>query len=340
MSEAKIAPRKVSTVEKLVDGLENHKTIGLVQMESIGAKTVQKLRADLRGRAQIMVAKNTLMRKAIEVANVSGVEQLTDKISGPVAFLFTNDSPFQIANYLEKNKVKAAAKAGQIAPRPVIVPKMNTGFPPGTIISELNAVGLPTRIEAGTVAIPDDTQVIDTGDRISTTLASILTRLGIEPFEVGLSLDLVLESGEIIERSGLLVDFDEYRNLLIAAHQQAVNLSVNAGILTDVTAPIVISNAQQKALALAATIGYISEDSAAVVFGRALAQASALARAVMRIDSSALSEEALALASAVPVTSSSHSASTTETVAEEEDDDEEEEEGEEVGDDGLGSLFG
>ena len=69
----------------------------------------------------------------------------------------------------------------------VTVKKQNTGEPPGTIISELNSVGLPTRIEGGTVAIPDDTEVLQEGDRVSATLAAILGRLGIEPFEVGLS---------------------------------------------------------------------------------------------------------------------------------------------------------
>jgi len=241
---------------------------------------------------------------------------------------------------LEKNKVPAKAKAGQISPKAVTVSKQNTGEPPGTIISELNSVGLPTRIEAGTVAIPEDTQVLEEGDRVSATLAAILGRLGIEPFEVGLSLILALESGEILERSDLLIDFDAYLNDLTFAHQQAVNLSVNAGILTDLTAPIVIGQAKQKALALAATIGYVSEDTASVVFGRAQSHALALARAIMAIDSSALSEETLAAASAGPVVAAASTSSSDEVVEEEEEEEEDEEDGEVIEDDGLGSLFG
>jgi large subunit ribosomal protein L10 len=320
-----------------MEDLSTYNTIGIIAMESIGAKTVQKLRADLRNRAKIKVAKNTLMRKALElVKGLDGSEKLMEYVTGPVAFLFTNDSPYQIANYLEKNKVAAPAKGGQIAPKPVVVPKQNTGVPPGTFISELNSVGLPTRIEGGTIAIPDDTQVVDTGDKVSTTLASILARLGIEPFEVGLSLELVLESGDIIMGDALLIDFDEYLNDLMYAYQRAVNLSVNAGILTSTTAPIVLANVQRKAMSLAASIGYVSDKTAPVVLGRARALALALMRAALQVDPDAVPAD-LASQATVAVSSGSSAPS----VAEEpEEETEEEIEGEVIDDDeDLGSLF-
>jgi len=292
---SKVPPRKIQTVKKLIDLIKSHNTIGIVQMESIGAGTVQKLRSDLYDRAKITVAKNTLMRRALMESKITGSEDLKEYIRGPSAFLFTNNSPYQIANYLDKNKVRAPAKAGQISPISVTIPKMNTGFPPGTVISELNSVGLPTRIEGGTVAIPNDTQVLEPGAKISSTLASILTRLGIEPFLVGLSLDVVLEGGEITEHNDLVVDFDEYINNLIYAHQSAVNLAVYAGIVNGDTASAVISKAKRDAIALAAAISYVNEETAPMVLGRANAQALAILRAVAKIDSSSVSEELLSI---------------------------------------------
>ncbi len=290
-SKSTIAPRKIETVSKLKGLIKEHQTIGIVQMESIGAKTVQKLRADLRGRATIVAAKNTLMRRAMADSKIKGSDLLSEYISGPAVFLFTNDSPYQIANYLDKNKVKAPAKAGQISPISVTIPKMNTGFMPGGVISELNSVGLPTRIEDGTVAIPSDTQVLERGDRVSTTLASILTRLDIEPFLVGLSLDVVLENGEIIGHENLVVDFEAYRNELIFAHQSAMNLAMEAGILNSDSAPLVIAKAKRNAFALAASIGYINKETASMVLGRAHAHALALARAASQVDASAVPAE-------------------------------------------------
>ncbi len=286
-----IPQKKLETVKLLVENLQNYNTIGLVEMGSIGAKTVQKLRSDLRKRARIVVAKNTLMRKALEESSIPGNAELAKQVRGSVAFLFTNDSPYVIANYLDKNKVKAPAKAGQIAPKTVTVPKMNTGFPPGTIISELNSAGLPTRIEGGTVAIPSDTVVVEEGGRISTTLASILSRLGIEPFEVGLSLNVVLENGELIYHDDLIVDFDEIRDNLMLAHKLAVNLSIDNAIITDDTVGQIIGSAHRKALSVAAEAGYISPDSASHVFASVNAKALALLRAIINVDNSAVPSE-------------------------------------------------
>lgn len=335
----KVSTRKEKFVTEIIEDLSNYNTIGLIEMESIGAGTVQKLRAELRGKAKIKVAKNTLIKKALEmVENLSGAENLSERIEGPVALLFTDDSPYKIANYLEKNKVPAKAKAGQISPKSVTVKKQNTGEPPGTIISELNSVGLPTRIEGGTVAIPDDTEVLQEGDRVSATLAAILGRLGIEPFEVGLSLILALESGDIIEKSDLIIDFDAYLNDLAFAHQQAINLSVNSTILTDVTTGLILGQAKQKAMALAASIGYITDETIDIVFGKAQSNALALANAISKIDSNALSAEILSTLSSTPVSSSQ--TVVTETKEEAPVEEEVEEEGEVVEDDGLGSLFG
>lgn len=286
-----VAKRKLDIVSNLKDLITSHETIGIIQMESIGASTVQKLRADLRDRAKIVAAKNTLMKRALLDSGIKGSEQLTEYVTGPAAFLFTNDSPYQIANYLDKNKVKAPAKAGQISPISVTISKMNTGFMPGVVISELNSVGLPTRIEEGTVAIPSDTQVLESGDRVSATLASILIRLGIEPFLVGLSLDVVLENGEIIGHENLIVDFDAYRNDLMFAYQSAMSLALEAGIINSDTAPLVIAKAKRNALALAAAAGYVNKETAPTVLGRAQANALALARAASAIDASAVPAE-------------------------------------------------
>lgn len=280
MSQRQVSKRKIETVARLVKALETHKTIGIVTMESIAAKTVQKIRADLRGRAQIIVAKNTLMSKALEQAKLENAEVLADYCKGSVAFLFTNDSPYSIANYLDKNKVAAAAKAGQVSPIEVVVPKLNTGQPPGTIISLLNSVGLPTRIEGGTVAVPQDTQVLAPGDVVTSTLAAVLSQLGIEPFEVGLSVDVVLENGELIPHDDLIVDFDAIRAELIYAHKAAVSVSLKAGFITSDTAPQVVAKAYQNALAVAAEIGYITEETAPRVFGLANARVMALKKAL------------------------------------------------------------
>ncbi|KKK53853.1 hypothetical protein LCGC14_3090630, partial [marine sediment metagenome] len=97
----------------------------------------------------------------------------------------------------------------------------------------------------------------------------------------------------IIDHENLIVDFESYRNDLIFAHQSAMNLAVEAGILNSDTAPLLISKAKRNAFALAASIGYINEETASMVLGRAHAHALALARAASAVDASAVPAELL-----------------------------------------------
>ena len=72
----KVSTRKEKFVTEIIEDLSNYNTIGLIEMESIGAGTVQKLRSELRGKAKIKVAKNTLIKKALEM-----VERLSARIA-------------------------------------------------------------------------------------------------------------------------------------------------------------------------------------------------------------------------------------------------------------------
>ena len=95
-------------------------------------------------------------------------------------------NPFKLALLLERGKVKTTAKSGDIAAMDVVVPAGNTGQPPGPIISQLNGVGLPTRIESGSVWVSKDTLVVRRGEVINERLAGVLSKLGIKAVELGI----------------------------------------------------------------------------------------------------------------------------------------------------------
>jgi large subunit ribosomal protein L10 len=168
------------------------------------------------------------MKRAIEnVKEKPELKKLEKYLSGSNVFLFTNMNPFKLALLLEKSKVRLIAKAGDVASFDVIVPAGNTGLPPGPIISQLNAVGLPTRIESGSVWIAKDTLVARKGEVISEKLASVLSKLGIKAVEAGLTLKAVYDDGLLIEERQLTLNIDETRKQLEAAQNEAFRLSIN-----------------------------------------------------------------------------------------------------------------
>jgi large subunit ribosomal protein L10 len=252
-TQAKSYPqKKVQQIDELTKLIERSNVIGIVKTSGIGTKQLQGIKRGLLGQASIKVVKNTLVRKAIENVDgkKKGVEKLNPLLVGQNAFIFTDMSPFRLSVIFSKSKVKAPAKAGTIAISDVLVPAGNTGFTPGPIISQLGEVGLPTRVESGSIWITKDSVAVKKGDKISSTLAIILSRLGIEPFEVQLRLASAYENGEIV--SGDVFDIDEERviNQLREAHQYAVNLTVFAGIVNEDTVTLLVTKAEREATAL------------------------------------------------------------------------------------------
>ncbi len=252
MQAKKVAKWKVEEVEKLSKMISEYPVVGIVNMENIPAKQLQKMREVLRGEVVIRMSRKRLMKLALEKAKV---EKLAEYLKGQPAFVFSKMNPFKLYKILEKNKTSAPAKPNAIAPKDIIVPKGETPLSPGPMLAELQKFGIPTAIQKNKIIIKEDKLVVREGERISPELASLLTRLGIEPMEIGLNLLAVYEGGVIYSPDVLAID----ENMLIAqlkeAYLNAVNLSVNTGYITKETAPLLIAKAYSEAKAVAIEAG-------------------------------------------------------------------------------------
>ena len=130
------------------------------------------------------------------------------------------------------------------------IPEGSTGQPPGPIISQLNAVGLPTRIESGSVWVSRDTLVVRKGDVISERLAALLSKLGIKAVEAGLSMKVVLDEGLIITGDLLKIDIEATRKSIEQSNNEALALSLSITYPTSDNITTLLQTAQQEAFAL------------------------------------------------------------------------------------------
>lgn len=281
-----IVEQKAQEVEETKKLVQKHKALGVASLQKVRAAQLQELKKKLQDIAHIQVIKNTLMKRALtELNDKPNIEKLEGFLRGSNIFLFTDLNPFKLALLLERGRVKTTAKAGDIAAVDVVVPGGNTGLPPGPIISQLGSVGLPTRIEAGSVWVNRDTLVAKKGDVIDARLASVLSKLGIKPVEVGLILKAIYENGLVITEDQLHIDLDGFHrnieeaqlnafnlsinvayplseniNLLIqTAHGKAINLALNAAILTSETIGDLLRKAHMEGLRLSAKLPKVEE---------------------------------------------------------------------------------
>jgi len=261
---------KADEVKELTSFLSQYNALGIASLQKVRAAQLQKLRKKLEKSAYLRVVKNSLIKRAVsEAKDKVGIENLEEYLAGPNLFLFTNLNPFKLVILLEKSRVTAKARAGDVAAFDVIVPAGNTGLAPGPIISQFTAVGLRTRIESGSVWVSKATLVVKKGEAISTQLASLLSKLGIKPVEVGLSLKVVYDDGLILTEEDLKVDLDEVRRSVEEAHQYAFNLSLEAAIPLPENISYLLRRGHQEAYSLALNAGIPTKDTIADLIRKA-----------------------------------------------------------------------
>jgi len=247
-----IVVQKAEEVEETKKLVQQYRALGVASLQKVRAAQLQELKKKLKDIAHVQVVKNTLMKRALaELKDKPNLKKMEDFISGSNIFLFTNLNPFKLALLLEKGRVKTTAKAGDIAAMDVIVQAGNTGLPPGPIISQLGSVGLPTRIESGSVWVNRDTLVAKKGDLIDARLASVLSKLGIKPVEVGLILKAIYENGFVITEEQLHLDLESFKRNIMEAQNNAFSLSLNAAYALPENIVLLVQTAHRKAVTLA-----------------------------------------------------------------------------------------
>ena len=264
---------KAEAVQEIKNLLQQYNAVGVASLQKVRAAQLQELRRKLEKNAYLRVVKNTIIKRAIaECKDKPRLENLEEHLAGSNIFLFTNLNPFRLVLLLEKSRVKTTAKSGDVAAFDVTISAGNTGLPPGPIISQFTAVGLPTRIEAGSVWVSRDTMVAKKGDVITARLASVLSKLGIKPVEVGLTLKAAYDEGLIIIEEQLRLDLGEVRRTIEEAHAYAFNLSVNAAYPLPENIVFLLQTAHREAYRLALNAGVPTPDTIADFLRKAHAE--------------------------------------------------------------------
>jgi len=289
MSTKKIQKWKTEVLDKFVALTKKYNIIAVADLEKVRSFQIQEIRKKLRGRAEILVAKNTLVKKAAELLEKerTNLTKFSEALTGSRVLLFTNMNPYELIILLNKNKVRLPAKAGDIASGEIVVPAGNTGLAPGPVISEFGEAKVPTKIESGSIWVVRDTVVARKGDTISPKLVAVLSKLGIKPMEAGLSLVQAYDAGLVLTSEDLAFDLEEFRKNIQQAAQEARGVAVEAGIVLPETAPLIIGRAHRQALALSIQADYPTRETIIDIVKNAYAEMAALSKKIETLDKAA-----------------------------------------------------
>jgi len=247
------AQRKAEYFDTFKNLLSTYSKLFVVSIDNVGSKQLQDTRKTLRGKAEILMGKNTMMRKClkeyVEENPESPVGKLIDCCRGNVGFVFTNGDLGEIRDVLESNTRPAPARVGSIAPNDVTVPKGPTGCDPGQT-SFFQTLQIATKITRGQIEMVNDTHLITAGEKVTASQAALLQKLDIQPFEYGMVLTMVYDNGSLFDAKVLEITDEVLASQFCEALGVLASISLAANYPTQASVPHSIVNAFKMVLSL------------------------------------------------------------------------------------------
>jgi len=245
--------KKKEYFEKMTRMLSTYDKVFVVGVDNVGSQQMNQTRRSMRGKAEILMGKNTLMRKVLhdflEKNPEHFYQHIEHKMSGNVGFVFTNFDLPKVRDMILANRVPAPARIGALSPVDVVVPAGPTGCDPGQT-NFFQVLQIPTKIVKGQIEITTPVNLIKKGDKVGSSEAALLTKLNIRPFSYGLSIDCVFDHGSIFSVAVLDIDDAFLTAQFHNALSKVAAVSLQIGYPTQASLPHSIGNAFRSLVAV------------------------------------------------------------------------------------------
>ncbi|KAM3356874.1 60S acidic ribosomal protein P0-like [Capsicum galapagoense] len=251
--------KKVAYDEKLCKYLDLYNQILIVNADNVGSTQMQNIRKGLRGESVVLMGKNTMMKRSVRIhAEKTGNEgflSLIPLLVGNVGLIFTKGDLKEIKEEVAKYKVGAPARVGLVAPIDVIVPPGSTGLDPSQT-SFFQVLNIPTKINRGTVEIVTPVELIKKGDKVGSSEAALLSKLGIRPFSYGLVVVSVYDNGSVFSPEVLDLTEDDLVEKFYSGVSMVTTLSLAISYPTIAAASHMFVNGYKNVLGVAVETEY------------------------------------------------------------------------------------
>ncbi|KAJ9684564.1 hypothetical protein PVL29_016840 [Vitis rotundifolia] len=253
------AEKKIAYDQKLCQLLDEYTQILIAAADNVGSNQLQNIRKGLRGDSVVLMGKNTMMKRSIRLhAEKTGNQAFLNLIPllvGNVGLIFTRGDLKEVSEEVAKYKVGAPARVGLVAPIDVIVPPGNTGLDPSQT-SFFQVLNIPTKINKGTVEIITPVELIKKGDKVGSSEAALLAKLGIRPFSYGLVVLSAYDNGSVFSPEVLDLTEEDLMEKFAAGVSMVTSLSLAISYPTLAAAPHMFINAYKNVLSVAVATEY------------------------------------------------------------------------------------
>lgn len=124
------------------------------------------------------------------------------------------------------------------------------------IVFQFQVLNIPTKINKGTVEIITPVELIKKGDKVGSSEAALLAKLGIRPFSYGLVVVSVYENGSVFSPDVLDLTEDDLVEKFAMGVSLVTSLALAIHYPTIAAAPHMLINGYKNVLAIALETGY------------------------------------------------------------------------------------
>ncbi|EPY51225.1 60S acidic ribosomal protein Rpp0 [Schizosaccharomyces cryophilus OY26] len=251
---------KTKYFEKLHQLFQKYHSVFVVNIDNVSSQQMHTIRKDLRGAAELIMGKNTMMRRAMRgfISEIPELERLMPNVRGNVGFVFTNDDLKEVRKTIIANVVAAPARPNAVAPLDVFLPAGNTGMEPGKT-SFFQALGIPTKITRGTIEITSEVHIVAKDTKVGPSEAVLLNMLDISPFTYGMDVLSIYDQGNLFNPAILDVSDDDLVASLLNAAKVVASVSLTANYPTIVSALHSIVNSYKNLIGISLATEYTFE---------------------------------------------------------------------------------
>jgi len=260
MPSAEKLAKKQEYFDKLVDLCVNTPKALIVSVDHVSSKQMQNIRMDLRGKAIVLMGKNTMIRKALQLGHEkhpdAGLDGLRSAMKGNLGFIFaTNCDLDEIRESLGKFVLEAAAKPGQVSMVDLSLPAGPTGMDPSQT-QFFQTLNIATKIVKGQIELVSAFHMLKVGEKVSPSQAALLVKLGYKPFEYKMEVQMVFQNGGVFSAAVLDIKDEVLVSKFLAGVSNMAALSREIGIPTEAGLPHAFGNAFKNVAALIADVAF------------------------------------------------------------------------------------
>jgi len=248
--EKEIPEYKIKLVSDLASMMKKSKTVLIASTRGLPSSQFHEIKKNLRGKADIKVAKKSAVIRAIEATKNPALNDLKDQIIADVALFFSNLDAFELSGLLSESQSATKARAGDIAPEDIRVEPGPTDLVPGPAISELSGVGLKVSVEGGKLAIKLPHTIVKRGEIIKENVAGVMTKLGITPMKVGFEPLAAYDSNSKKIYVGIKIDKKSALEELRISISKALGFAVNIEYTTKESLSFILAKAAREEKAI------------------------------------------------------------------------------------------